>query len=104
MKRTEMDRIERELRRKEKKASALASAGIKNGSVGDYINRLFGAFLYDQENIFNITTDETILEILEEIKDGIPEKKWNDVLRKAVKKTGISNKEKALEDLQLLMS
>ncbi|MCB1172394.1 MAG: hypothetical protein KDK39_02460 [Leptospiraceae bacterium] len=103
MKRTEIDRIEREIKRKEKKDKTLADSGVRNGSVGDYINQLHAAFLFDHNEIFNISSDEGILEILEEMKEALPEKKWVDVFRKAVKKTGIKEKDKAVSELESML-
>lgn len=101
MKRTEMERIERELRRSEKKESRVG--GGNRGNVGSYIDRLFSLFRYDQREIFNTAEDVDILELLEEMKEDVPEKKWNDVLKKAIKKTGVSEKDKAMEELQTLI-
>lgn len=104
MKKTEMDRIERELKRKEKKDMAIADSGVKSGSVTDYINQLHSRFRYDHVEIFNITTDENILELLEEIKESLPEKKWEHVMKKSIKKTGIQKKDKALEELKTMIA
>ena len=104
MKRTEMERIEREIKRKEKKIASISKGEEKSGTVGDYINQLFGVLRYDHEEIFNITTDELVLEVLEDMKSNIPEKKWDDVLRKSIKKTGIARKDQAMEEFKAMMA
>ncbi|MCR9141325.1 MAG: hypothetical protein NXI24_03675 [bacterium] len=102
MKRTEMERIERELRRSEKKVERIQGEGA-GGSVGSYIERLFGLFRYDQSEIFNTAESLEILELLEQMKEDIPEKKWPDVLKKAIKKTQVAQKDKAMEELKELI-
>ena len=102
MKRTEIERIERELKRTEKK-EARVDTDRNGNSVGGYIERLASLFRYDQNEIFNAATDEAILEVIEELKEHIPEKKWDDVLRKSVKKTGVREKDKAVEELRGLL-
>ena len=102
MKRTEMERIERELRRSEKKIGRIAGDGPA-GSVGEYIDQLFGLFRYDQSEIFNTGESLEILELLEKMKQDIPEKKWPDVLKKAIKKTQVAQKEKAMAELKELI-
>ena len=103
MKRTEMERIERELRRSEKKVDRIAGENSTPGSVGEYIERLFGLFRYDQSEIFNTAESLEILELLEEMKQDIPEKKWPDVLKKAIKKTQVAQKDKAMSELKELI-
>ncbi|MDF3818603.1 hypothetical protein P3G55_01755 [Leptospira sp. 96542] len=100
MKRTELERRERELRKAEKKKIL---PGQKEAmSVGDYIDALFGMFRYDTEEIFNAAEDENILEILENMKGEHPEKQWDVIIRKAVNKTKVEQKEKAYEALRNL--
>ncbi len=105
MKRTDLERRERELKRVMKRE---AVAERRNGkgvdmSVGDFITSLHSLFRYDEQEIFNTTDDIAILELLEQMKEGQPEKQWDNIIRKAIKKTGIAGKEKAFEDLKTLM-
>lgn len=104
MKRTDIDRRERELKRAKKKEERLerdSSSGPR--SVGDYIKELSGLFYHDEETIYNIETDERILELLEEMKEELEEKNWDNVIRKAVKKTGIKKRDAAVKELQGLL-
>lgn len=104
MKRTELEKRERELRRKEKKEAVLArNDSPEYTKPGVHIDLLFSKFRYDQEQIFNTEEDIEILEILENMKEYLPEKQWENVLRKSIKKTGVSNKEKAFSELQTLL-
>ena len=106
MKRTDLERRERELRRVEKRdevAQRRAESGDKGVSVGILIDELFALFRYDDQEIFNTTDDMEVLAQLERIKDEQPEKQWDNILRKAIKKTKVSKKEKAFNELKELM-
>ncbi len=104
MKRTEIERIEREARRVQKRAEMTNRRKENDGlSVGAYIDLLFQKLRYDQEEVFNTQNDEKVLEILEDIRNNLPEKKWDDVVRKAIKKTGVTQREKAVTELKELM-
>jgi hypothetical protein len=72
--------------------------------VGEYINDLSDLFFHDGKKIYNIQTDIKILEILEDLKEDQPEKQWDNVLRKAVKKTGVTEREDAIRQLKELMA
>jgi hypothetical protein len=105
MKRTELEKRERELKRKQKKEVGLSKKpDTEANNPGHYINALFSRFRYDKTEIFNIETDITILEVLENIKADLPQKQWDNVLKKAIKKTGIELKEKALKELNSLLT
>ncbi|TGL60189.1 hypothetical protein EHQ58_06725 [Leptospira ognonensis] len=100
MKRTELERRERDLRKMEKKK--IVNGEKESMSVGDYIDALFGLFRYDTEEIFNASDDENVLEVLENMKGEHPEKQWDVIIRKAVNKTKVNQKEKAYEALRTL--
>ena len=74
----------------------------ENRTVGDFINELSDLFFFDAEKIYNISSSEDILMLLEELKEEQPEKQWNNILRKAVKKTKVKQKDAALTELQEL--
>lgn len=103
MKRTEIERIERELWRAAKKETRLEPGAPSDTSVGAYIERLFGLFRFDNNEIFNASEDMKILELLEEMKAHVPAKKWDDVLKKAIKKTRVEQKDKAMNELKQLI-
>jgi len=105
MKRTDLERHQRELKKSEKKFQSLqkkVEAVSPTKLVGIYINDLHSLFRYDTEEIFNINTDTKILELLENMKQELPEKQWENIIRKGVKKTNINNKEKAVDQLKQL--
>ncbi len=102
MKRTEIERREREIRRQRKREEALTRSGGGDKSVGDYINELFGLFLFNEERIFNTTEDEDVLELLEEIQEAYPEKA-EVIVKKAIRKTKVAAKDQAFAELSTLM-
>ena len=103
MKRTDLDRRERELKRAKKKAERLERDGGRERTVGDYIDELHDLFFHDGTQIYNTETDERILELLEDMKDDLDEKHWDNVIRKAVKKSGVKKREEAIKGLKALM-
>ena len=106
MKRTDIERRERELRRSQKKEDVLArkteNFKAKN-TVGQFIDELAQLFFYNDDQIFNCTTEIKIVELLEEMKTNLPEKNWETVLRKAIKKTGVNQKDQAFNELKSLL-
>ncbi|MDH4262226.1 MAG: hypothetical protein OEV78_04180 [Spirochaetia bacterium] len=102
MKRTDIERRERELRRTEKKDMVIQrkteNFKAKN-PAGYYIDNLASLFFYNDDQIFNCTKEVKIYEIIEQMKEDIPEKNWETILRKAIKKTGVIQKEQAFQEL-----
>ncbi len=105
MKRTELERRERELKRSLKKEEVLRRKSDRGESmtVGNYIEELFALFRYDEVEIFNTTDDIQVLELLEGMKVHQPEKQWDTILRKAISRTKVANKEKAFNELSSLV-
>ncbi|MEM6296437.1 MAG: hypothetical protein AAGA54_34540 [Myxococcota bacterium] len=104
MKRTDQERIERELKRREKK-SAVESRRVGNrddadATPGGYIQALLETFQYDKTTIYNAVGDDDILEIMMSMKEDLPEKQWESVLRSAIRKTKVSDKELAFTELK----
>ena len=104
MKRTDLMRKERELKRARKKEDRLERSDAGDKSVGDYINELHDLFFHDGTQIYNTTEDVRILELLEEIKDNMDEEQWDNILRKAIKKSGVKKRDAAFDELKSLMS
>lgn len=103
MKSTDLARNDRELRRAEKKKDVLERKMTRASmSVGDYINQFHELFFYDAQKIYNIDQSEEIFELLEEMKMELPEKQWENVIRKAVKKTQVADKETPINELKHL--
>ena len=101
MKRTDLDRRERELKRAKKKAERNEKGEVVEvRTVGGFIDDLNELFFHDGTQIYNTETDERVLELLEDMKDDLEEKHWENVLRKALKKSGVKEKEKAYNELK----
>ena len=54
--------------------------------------------------IYNIAVDERIPDLLEEMMLEMPEKQWENIIRKAVRKTGVKEKEPAVKELLEFLS
>jgi hypothetical protein len=113
MKRTDQERIERELKRREKHArvggastpgDSPAAAPERGTTVSDYIKNLVALFEYDDHQIYNTRDDENVLELLLDMKAALPEKNWDTVLKSAIQKTKVEEKELALSELKALMA
>jgi hypothetical protein len=100
MKSTDLARRDREIKRARKREMVIERKGQRESrSPGDYINMLSELFFHDTEKIYNIEMSEDILLLLDEMKEDIPDKQWANVLRKAVKKTGVKQKDLAISQL-----
>ncbi len=99
MKRTDLERKERDIRKAIKKEERLAKGSCSEKSIGDFINELHSYFFHDENKIYNIAVDERIPDLLEEMMVCVEEKKWDNIIRKAVRKTGIKEKEAAVKEL-----
>lgn len=118
MKRTDQERIERELKRREKHArvperlAGDASPAPEGGavpavgglSVSEYVRNLLALLHYDDQQIYNARDDESVFELLLTMKADLPEKQWETVLRSAVQKTKVVEKELALTELRALLA
>jgi len=103
MKSTDLARKDRDLKKARKKQELLERRGNKKDrTVGDFINDLSDLFFHDHQKIYNINTSEEIMMLLEDMKEDQPQKQWNTVLKKAIKKTKVAEKDAALLELQEL--
>jgi len=101
MKSTDMARKERDLKKALKKDEVLARKQAKGGiSPGDYIKNLYSLFFHDTERIYNVDSSEEILELLLEMKEDLEDKQWDNVIRKAVRKTKVTQREEAIQALK----
>lgn len=103
MKRTDQERIERELRRREKKVR-VSERERPDASPSAYIAELVETFHYDDQMIYNTQDDEDVLELLMNMKEDLPEKDWDGVLRSAIRKTKVSQKDVAFTELKALLT
>ncbi len=106
MKRTDIERWERERKRQEKKSMLVDKRELNydDKTEGAYIKKLASLFKHDEEKIYNIAADETIFGLICDMKEHLEEKNWDNVFRKAIKRTKIEKKELALEELRGLIS
>ena len=106
MKSTDMARRDREIRRSQKKQELISKRRDKKKgmTIGDYINNLHSLFFYDEKKIYNAQNSEEILALLEDMKKDLPEEQWENVLRKAIRKTQVKAKEQAFNDLISLLT
>ena len=101
MKSTDIERRNRDLKRSQKKAEMQGRRSAKeNRSVGDFINAFVELFFFDAEKIYNLEMSDEILFLLEEMKDEQPEKQWENIINKAVKKTKVKAKDEAITMLK----
>ena len=105
MKRTDIQRKERELKRAEKKAERIAAKGTRkdDASVGAYIDKLHSLFFYDENRIYNAKHSVEILEVLEEAKSLFDPTDFEAVVRKAIRKSKVKEKEQACSELMELV-
>ncbi|MCG8452665.1 MAG: hypothetical protein MI717_05750 [Spirochaetales bacterium] len=100
MKSTDLARRDREIKKARKREMVLERKGQRESrSPGDYINEMHDLFFFDAEKIYNINMSEEILLLLEEMKEELEEKHWTSVIRKAVKKSKVKQKEEAVAEL-----
>ncbi len=101
MKRTDIERKERELKREQKRTDqAERRTEKRTGTVGEYIKRLGALFFHDGKRIYNIKTDVKILELIEEMKQSFDLEECLNVFRKAVRGTGVTDRDQAVEELK----
>ena len=100
MKRTDLQKRERELRRAQKKEERASKPGEgPDKNVGDYIKELHGLMFHDEQKIYNTQESVEILDLLDEMKDNLDKGQWENVLRKAIRKTGVKEREQPLKEL-----
>ena len=104
MKRTDQERIERELKRREKQGRVAArredGREVGDASPGGFIKELLAKFEHDDHQIYNTAGDDNVLEVLMAMKEELPEKHWDSVLRSAIRKTKVQEKELAFNELK----
>jgi hypothetical protein len=100
MKSTDLARRDREIKKARKREMVIERKGQRESrSAGDYINMFCELFFHDEEKIYNIEMSEDILMLLEDMKEDLPEKQWPNVVRKAVKKTKVKQKDEGIRQL-----
>ncbi|MEA1910506.1 MAG: hypothetical protein U9N32_02395 [Spirochaetota bacterium] len=104
MKSTDIARSDRELKRARKKAEYIESKLNRDSlSVADYINQLHEMMFFDAQKVYGISENEDILMKFVEMRDDQPEKQWETIIKKAVRKTKVVQKEEAIKELMELL-
>ena len=75
----------------------------RQSSVGFYTAALGELLQFDDYQIYNTADDEDIFELFMSMKDDLPEKQWETVLRSAIRKTSVKQKDDALAELKLIL-
>ena len=107
MKSTDIARRDREHRRENKRREIMdRRASKKERTVGDYINDLHELFFHDAARIYNTRdNNDAIIDLLETMVMDLPEKQWENVLRKALRETKVPGpaRERAYQELNQLL-
>ena len=105
MKSTDIARNAREFKRVQKKEEYIQGRqNRENLSVADYINQLHDMMHFCDQKIYGIIDNEDILMHFIEMKLNVPEKQWETIIRKAVRKTKVAKKEEAVKELLELLA
>jgi hypothetical protein len=104
MKRTDQERIAREIGRQQKKEAIREKRinGKEDISVGGYAKRLEEVFMWDDEVVYNIQ-DDTVLEVLMEMKEDLSDKECEAALKRAIKRTKVKDRDTPLSEAMLLL-
>lgn len=97
MKRTDQERIAREIGRQEKKAGIQQKRADskEDVSVAGYARRLETTFMWDDDTIYNLN-DESVLELLMEMKEDLTDRDCEAAIKRAIKKTDVADKDTTL--------
>ncbi|MFV8755486.1 LB_289 family protein [Nannocystaceae bacterium ST9] len=105
MKRTDQERIAREIGRQEKKAriQERRASDKEDVSVAGYARRLETTFMWDDDTIYNMN-DDAVLELMMEMKQDLSERDCEAALKRAIKTTGVSDKTTAYDEAMLVLA
>lgn len=101
MKRTDIMKKERELKRAQKQEERISSKTKKKDdtSIGAYIDRLHALFFHDETRIYNTLHSEEILDLLQEIKTSFEPEDVETIIRKAIRKSKVQARDQAYNEL-----
>ncbi len=104
MKRTDEERIAREVGRQQKQSRVLQRRTDNRGdiTVAGYTTQLEDAMMWDEETVYNIADDE-VLEILLDMKEDLSEKECEAVVKRAIKKTKVKDRETPYQEAMMLL-
>lgn len=105
MKRTDQERIAREVGRQQKK-EAIREKRINDKedlSVGGFAKALEDAFMWDDEIVYNIQ-DDSVLEVLMDMKETLSDKDCEAALKRAIKRTKVKDRQTPLDEALTLLA
>lgn len=104
MKRTDQERIAREIGRQQKKdrLSEKRINGREDVSVAGYAKLLEGVFMFDDESIYNVQ-DDSVLEILMSMKEDLTDKECEAALKRAIKRTNVKDRDTPYDEAMLIL-
>ena len=105
MKRTDQERIAREIGRQQKKENIRNKrlSGKDDISVGGFAKQLEDAFMWDDETIYNIQ-DDSVLEVLMNMKEELSDKDCSAALKRAIKRTKVKDRNTPFEEARALLA
>lgn len=104
MKRTDQERIAREIGRQQKKETIRNKrlSDKDDVSVGGFAKQLEDAFMFDDETIYNIH-DDNVLEVLMSMKEELSDKECGAALKRAIKRTKVKDRNTPYEEAIALL-
>ena len=101
MKRTDRERMDRELARQVKriKSDEKRESRVSDLSPGAMAKELGARLMSDGENIYNVEDDE-VLELLIEMREALDDKALDGALRKAIKSTKVKDVKTPFDELR----
>ena len=104
MKRTDQERIAREIGRQQKKESIREKRlnGKESLSVGGFAKQLEDVLMWDDETIYNVQDDD-VLEVLMSMKEELSEKDCQAALKRAIKKTKVKDRSTPFEEAKMVL-
>lgn len=105
MKRTDRERMDRELARQVKRARIAERRETKTTdiSVGGFAKELGSRLMSDGDTIYNCEDDE-VLEILMEMREYLDTKEFDAAVKKAVKATKVPDIKTPIDELRSLVA
>ena len=105
MKRTDQERIAREIGRQQKKEAIREKRlnGKPPGTVGDYAKQLEAVFMWDDETVYNVN-DDAVLEILMDMKEDLSDKDCEAAIKRAIKRTKVKDRDTPFDEAMLLLA
>ena len=105
MKRTDQERIAREIGRTQKKET-IRNKRLNDKvdvSVSGFAKQLEDALMWDDETVYNID-DDNVLEVLMTMKEYLSDKDCEAAVKRAIKRTKIKDRDTPYEELGLILS